>query len=159
MTFLLEIAADSHPLRHFRKGRRIITLVQAGIRPQTNVRNRRALLDAGLMQCLTFPAQPFEEANESHVPMSEQPVQDALARFSAALDRLEAASLRHQEGERLRHALESELALMRADRQALAERLDHSTFRARQVEEELAALDQRIERAIAAVRDALSEGG
>lgn len=90
--------------------------------------------------------------------MTEQPVQDALARFSAALDRLEAASLRHQEGERLRHALESELALMRADRQQLAERLDHAAFRAQQVEDEVSALDQRIERAILAVRDALKEG-
>lgn len=88
--------------------------------------------------------------------MSEQPVQDALARFSSALDRLEAASLRHQEGERMRMALESELALMRADRQGLAEKLDHSVLRNHQLEEQFVALDQRIERAIVAVRDALA---
>lgn len=84
-------------------------------------------------------------------------MQDALARFSAALDRLEAASLRHQEGERMRMALESELALMRADRQALAESLDQSLFRNRQLEEQLVALDQRIERAMGAVRDVLKD--
>jgi len=89
--------------------------------------------------------------------MSEQMVQDALSRFSVALDRLEAASLRHQEGERMRHALESELALMRADRQAMAEKLDQSMFRNRQIEAEFVALDQRIERAITAVRDALKD--
>lgn len=89
--------------------------------------------------------------------MSEHPVEDALARFGAALDRLEAASLRHQEGERQRHALESELALMRADRQQLAERLDRATASHRQLEAEIAALDQRIERAIHSVRDALKD--
>lgn len=88
---------------------------------------------------------------------SQEPVQDALARFGIALDRLEAASLRHQEGERMRMALESELALMRADRQALAESLDQSTARNRQLEEQFVALDQRIERAIVAVRDALKD--
>lgn len=91
--------------------------------------------------------------------MSQEPVQDALARFSAALDRLEAASLRHQEGERMRMALESELALMRADRQGLAETLDQSVARNRQMEEQLLQLDQRIERAIASVRDCLQAGG
>ena len=88
--------------------------------------------------------------------MSEQPVQDALQRFSTALDRLEAASLRHQEGERMRHALESELALMRADRQELADRLDHAMARSQLLEEQFVGLDQRIERAIVSVRDALA---
>ena len=91
--------------------------------------------------------------------MTQDPVQDALARFSAALDRLEAASLRHQEGERMRHMLESELALMRADRQGLAEKLDQTTARSRQFEEQFVALDQRIERAIASVREALAADG
>jgi hypothetical protein len=91
--------------------------------------------------------------------MSEEPVQEALARFSAALDRLEAASLRHQEGERMRLALESELALMRADRQQLAETLDQSVARGRQLEEQMVLIDQRIERAIASVRDSLSVDG
>lgn len=91
--------------------------------------------------------------------MSEEPVQEALVRFSAALDRLEAASLRHQEGERMRLALESELALMRADRQQLAEALDQSVARGRQLEEQMTLIDQRIERAIASVRDSLSADG
>ena len=91
--------------------------------------------------------------------MSQDPVQEALGRFSAALDRLEAASLRHQEGERLRHMLENELALMRTDRQALAEKLDQSTARNRQLDEQFLALDQRIERAISSVRDALATDG
>ncbi|MCA0424484.1 MAG: DUF4164 domain-containing protein [Proteobacteria bacterium] len=85
------------------------------------------------------------------------PVQEALARFGAALDRLEAVSLRHQEGERMRMALESELALMRADRQGLAENLDRSSARGRLLEEQLLSLDQRIDRAMLAVRDALKD--
>ena len=89
--------------------------------------------------------------------MSDHPVEDALQRFSAVLDRLEAASLRHQEGERLRMVLESELALMRNDRQALAETLDQETFRRKQLESDILALDQRIERAIASVRDVLKD--
>ncbi|HRK23841.1 MAG TPA: DUF4164 family protein [Beijerinckiaceae bacterium] len=91
--------------------------------------------------------------------MSQEPVQEALSRFSQALDRLEAASLRHQEGERLRIALESELALMRADRQSLAEALDQSVARGRQLEEQFQLIDQRIERAIASVRDCLNADG
>ena len=91
--------------------------------------------------------------------MTAEPVQEALSRFSAALDRLEAASLRHQEGERMRMALESELALMRADRQALAETLDQSMARSRQLEEQFSQIDQRLERAITSVRDALAMDG
>lgn len=59
----------------------------------------------------------------------------------------------------MRMALESELALMRADRQALAETLDSSVARNRQLEEQFVALDQRIERAIASVRDCLQADG
>ena len=91
--------------------------------------------------------------------MNSAPVQDALQRFAQALDRLEAASLRHQEGERMHMALESELALMRTDRQALAETLDQAVDRNRQLEEHLVGIDQRIDRAIASVRDALSADG
>lgn len=90
--------------------------------------------------------------------MSREVILDALSRFGAALDRLEAASLRHQEGERLRMNLESELALMRADRQALAERLDAATARTRDVEEQVQVLDQRIARAVASIRDVLDGG-
>ena len=90
---------------------------------------------------------------------SPEPVQEALSRFGMALDRLEAASLRHQEGERMRMALESELALMRADRQALAETLDGSVARNRQLEEQLVQLDQRIERVIGSVRECLQADG
>ena len=91
--------------------------------------------------------------------MTADPVQDALSRFAQALDRLEAASLRHQEGERMRMALESELALMRTDRQALAETLDQSVARNRQLEDQFVSLDQRIERAIGSVRDCLGADG
>ena len=59
----------------------------------------------------------------------------------------------------MRIALESELALMRVDRQALAETLDSSVARNRQLEEQLVALDQRIERAIVSVRDCLQVDG
>lgn len=91
--------------------------------------------------------------------MSSDPVQDALQRFAQALDRLEAASLRHQEGERMRMALESELALMRTDRQALAETLDQAVARNRQLEEQVHVIDQRLDRAISSVRDALGMDG
>lgn len=91
--------------------------------------------------------------------MSSDPVQDALQRFAQALDRLEAASLRHQEGERMRMALESELALMRTDRQALAETLDQAVARNRQLEEQVTLIDQRLDRAIGSVRDALGMDG
>lgn len=87
--------------------------------------------------------------------MSRENILEALARFGAALDRLEAASLRHQEGERLRMNLESELALMRADRQALAERLDAALARTQSVEDQFAQLDQRIARAVSSIRDVL----
>ncbi|HRJ69096.1 MAG TPA: DUF4164 family protein [Beijerinckiaceae bacterium] len=87
--------------------------------------------------------------------MSRETILEALARCGAALDRLEAASLRHQEGERLRMNLESELALMRADRQALAEKLDAAFARTQQVEEQVSTLDQRIGRAVASIRDVL----
>ena len=94
-----------------------------------------------------------------HLSSKPEPVQEALARFSAALDRLEAASLRHQEGERMRMALESELALMRADRQTLAETLDQASDRNRRLEEQFDLLDQRIERAISSVSAALHTDG
>lgn len=113
-------------------------------------------IDVTLNHCLTFFVQAFE-LPASHVEMSEQPVEDALLRFSTVLDRLEAASLRHQEGERLRMVLESELALMRNDRQMLAEKLDQETHRRRALEADILNLDQRIERAIAAVRDVLKD--
>ena len=57
----------------------------------------------------------------------------------------------------MRMALESELALMRADRQGLAENLDRSSARGRLLEEQLLSLDQRIDRAMLAVRDALKD--
>lgn len=59
----------------------------------------------------------------------------------------------------MRMALEGELALMRADRQALAETLDQSVARSRSLEEQFTHLDQRIERAIASVRDCLAMDG
>ncbi len=87
--------------------------------------------------------------------MSQDVILESLARFSAALDRLEAASLRHQESERMRMNLESELALMRADRAELAEKLDRTTHRKQEVEEQFSQLDQRIDRAVASIREVL----
>ncbi len=58
------------------------------------------------------------------------PVGEALSRLSAALDRLDAAAIRHVESDRVRATLVTELAVMREDRHRLAEMLDLETGRA-----------------------------
>jgi Domain of unknown function (DUF4164) len=86
------------------------------------------------------------------------PIRDALIRLSASLDRLDATSLRHVEAERIRATLETELAVMREDRQTLAALLDDERAWRHDAETGLIALQPRVEKAIEAVRQALREG-
>lgn len=85
-------------------------------------------------------------------------IRDALARLSAALDRLDAISLRHAEGDRARANLESELALMREDRHQLAAMLDQERSVRTDAEEALAAVSPRIDAAMQALRAELGGG-
>lgn len=83
-------------------------------------------------------------------------VRDALARLAAALDRLDAASLRHADGDRTRAALEAELALMRQDRHDLARHLDVEKSARGRLESGLDDLAPRVDRAITALRAAIT---
>jgi adenylylsulfate kinase-like enzyme len=85
-------------------------------------------------------------------------IRDALARLSTALDKLDAASLRHADGDRARTTLEAELALMREDRHQLARLLDEETAARQESEASLSDIAPRIDRTIAAIRMTLAEG-
>jgi hypothetical protein len=87
-----------------------------------------------------------------------EPIRDALARLSAALDRLDAASLRHADGDRARTTLETELQLMREDRHQLARLLDEEKAARAEAEASLGEIAPRIDRAMAAIRLNLSQG-
>jgi adenylylsulfate kinase-like enzyme len=80
-----------------------------------------------------------------------------MARLSSALDRLDAASLRHVDGDRARATLETELALMREDRHQLARLLDEERAQRENAEAGLAELAPRIDNAIAALRAGLGD--
>lgn len=86
------------------------------------------------------------------------PIRDALARLSSALDRLDAVSLRHADGDRARTTLETELSLMREDRHQLARLLDEEKASRQTAEASLGDLAPRIDRAIAAIRTGLAQG-
>jgi adenylylsulfate kinase-like enzyme len=85
------------------------------------------------------------------------PIRDALARLSSAIDRLDAVSLRHADGDRARATLETELALMREDRHQLAHLLDAEKTSRCSAETSLGDLAPRIDRAIAAIRTSLAQ--
>ena len=85
------------------------------------------------------------------------PIRDALARLSSAIDRLDAVSLRHADGDRARTTLETELSLMREDRHSLARLLDVEKASRTSAETSLGDLAPRIDRAIAAVRTSLAQ--
>lgn len=82
----------------------------------------------------------------------------AIMRLSAAIDRLDAASLRLADGESHRTTLETEIMLMREDRHRLARDLDSERTARLKAEEGLAEISPRVDRAVAAVRAALAEG-
>lgn len=88
-------------------------------------------------------------------PLSE-PVREALSRLAAALDRLDAVSLRHADGGRARANLETELDLMREDRHKLALQLDTEKSAREAAETGLGEIAPRVERAIAAIRAAMA---
>ena len=81
-------------------------------------------------------------------------VRDALARLASALDRLDAASLRHLESDGTRAILETELAAMREDRRKLAADLDAALADRDAAESHLADLKPRIDRAVEALKRA-----
>lgn len=81
----------------------------------------------------------------------------AITRLSAAIDRLDAASLRLADGETHRTALETEIMLMREDRHKLARELDAERAARLRAEDGLADLSPRIDRAMSAIRAALAE--
>lgn len=80
-----------------------------------------------------------------------------MARLSSALDRLDATSLRHADGDRARATLETELALMREDRHQLTRLLDEERSARDAAEAGLAELAPKIDIAIAALRASLSD--
>lgn len=84
-------------------------------------------------------------------------IKDALHRLNAALDRLDAVSIRHVEAERVRGTLETELAVMREDRHALANLLDNERDARARAEDGLAEIAPRVDRAISAIRQTLNE--
>jgi Domain of unknown function (DUF4164) len=84
-------------------------------------------------------------------------VRQALARLSASLDRLDAISLRHAEGDRMRSTLEMELAVMREDRQKLARLLDTERAERAETDATLNDMAPRIDRAMLALRQSLAE--
>lgn len=84
-------------------------------------------------------------------------IKDALTRLNGALDRLDAVSIRHVEAERVRGTLETELALMREDRHALANLLDTERDARTRAEDGLAEIAPRVDRAISAIRQTLNE--
>lgn len=85
------------------------------------------------------------------------PIREALARLSTAIDRLDAVSLRHADGDRARATLETELSLMREDRHQLARLLDEEKSSRTIAEMSLGDLAPRIDRAIAAIRTSLTQ--
>lgn len=89
--------------------------------------------------------------------MSEA-ISDALSRLSAALDRLDAAALRHAETDRARSTLDLELTVMREDRHRLAEMLDAETGARREADQCLHDVLPRLDKAMAAMRASLAEG-
>lgn len=82
----------------------------------------------------------------------------AISRLSAAIDRLDAASLRFADGETHRNALETEILLMREDRHRLARELDSERAARQKAEEGLIEISPRVDRAMSAIRAALAEG-
>lgn len=82
----------------------------------------------------------------------------AISRLSAAIDRLDAASLRFADGETHRNALETEILLMREDRHRLARELDTERAARLRAEEGLVEISPRVDRAMSAIRAALAEG-
>lgn len=104
-----------------------------------------------------MPSAALAAGLPERLPMTEDAVSRALLRLSGAIDRLEAASLRLRESERIRMNLETELALMRDDRRSLADALDKALAGGEDTRRQLAEMAPRLDRAIEAVQAALQD--
>lgn len=83
----------------------------------------------------------------------------ALDALAAAVGALEAASARRGSRDERLKALETELALMRDDREALARNLDGALVRANALDEARSDVSQRLEQAIGSIRGILARTG
>lgn len=90
---------------------------------------------------------------------ASQPLAAALQRLGAAIDLVDAAASRRLTADRNDAARAVELELMRGDRSRLAEELDQALARANALEGAQRDIAARVDRAIALVASALSEGG
>jgi hypothetical protein len=89
--------------------------------------------------------------------MSEtDPIAAATERLSLALEALEAAVERRQETDRSEEALAVQIQALGADRARLASELDVATARSRGLETANRDVVERIDRAIAAIKDVLA---
>ncbi len=89
--------------------------------------------------------------------MSEtDPIAAAAERLSLALEALEAAVERRQETDRSEEALAVQIQALGADRARLASELDLATARSRGLEGANREVVERIDRAIAAIKDVLA---
>jgi uncharacterized protein YicC (UPF0701 family) len=83
-------------------------------------------------------------------------LEDAMRRLDGALSHLEASVNRRLDSERRRGDLETELQVMQDDRARLAVELDATAARLEQVEAVAEDVDQRVQRAIGAMREVLA---
>jgi hypothetical protein len=79
----------------------------------------------------------------------------AQQRLALALDALEAASERRRETDRGQAALAEQVHALGSDRARLANELDEATARARALEAAGREVTERIDRAVATIRDVL----
>jgi chromosome segregation ATPase len=84
-------------------------------------------------------------------------IEIATRRLQQALDALEAAAEHRGETDRRHEALVTQLHALGGDRARLASELDHAAARSRGLETANREVAQRIDQAIATIRDVLAE--
>ncbi len=84
------------------------------------------------------------------------PVEDALGRFQAALDRIESAVEQRLEDQRQVAGLENELQRLGTDRSRLAQSLDAAEAKSARVEDANREVSRRLVTAMESIRDVLS---
>lgn len=87
------------------------------------------------------------------------PVELALSRLAAAIDRVESAVEGRLEDERQLSGLEGELQRLGADRSRLAQSLDASEARSARIEEANREVSRRLVAAMESIRDVLARNG
>ncbi|SCZ03426.1 DUF4164 domain-containing protein [Microvirga guangxiensis] len=87
------------------------------------------------------------------------PLDDAMKRLDAALGLLEASVSRRLDAEKRKGSLETELQLMQDDRSRLAEELDGALTQIKRYEVATDDVGQRVQLAILAVQNVLSQAG